>query len=177
MKNKYFIIPLLIFILTGCGKKELVCLNGYTLNEKEETCERRVEEQAKQNYYCEGKDSLLDGNQCRIVEKVPAVEIKSCENGYHLDNGRCIKDNTIYNNSKCDNRNTYSEMLDNCFIIKDPNTVFSCNEGQLEGSYCSKVTYEKAKIEFICEDHNYKLEGDKCVYFITMKAKDNKADY
>ena len=177
MKNKYFIIPLLLLTITGCGKKELVCLNGYTLNEKDETCERTVEKDAKSVYHCEGSNETLDGNQCRKVEMTEATASLKCRDGYEFFDGMCIREGTVNDFKKCNSDSTYSSQLDECFSKIEPITTYSCEVGQLEGSTCASITYQKADIEYVCEEANYKLQGNKCYYTMVTKAKDSKADY
>ena len=174
MKTKYYVIPLLLLLLTGCGKKELVCLNGYTLNEQDSTCERTIIADAKSVYHCEGANETLDGQQCRKVILTPADATLMCNDGYIFSDGLCSKLNTIYNFAKCGTDSTYDSNEDKCYVRVEPTTSYYCASGQLEGSNCATITYEKAEIEYVCDEENYKLQGDKCYYVIVTDAKETK---
>lgn len=177
MKNKFiFLIPLIMFFVTGCGEEEWMCLNGYVLDEATKTCSRTVEKPATLNYYCDGQNEKVEGKQCKKTITHQATPSKVCNPGFSMEGGLCVKDGTIANIIQCGANRTYNESNGECYDKISAVTIYKCDVGDLEGSTCVQISYSDAKTEYVCDDNKYTAKGDTCYYTITMEAKNTKED-
>ncbi len=146
--KRIVILCVCILFLCSCGKKEM-------------------------EFYCD--EGILEGSRCKIVNSVEAQftcqegfnlneETKKCENvisvdasydivcdeGFYLENGKCISENNLsYNNGICPG-DIYNGM---CKEIRYRYKAYHCLYGELnnETSKCDFVD-ERNPTEAICEE-------------------------
>lgn len=190
----------------------VICDEGYELYNN--SCRKLLETKpANENFSCDNGYTLnKKNNNCEKIEKIDANTFFSCSDGYSLDNNKCsgitsINANKSYdcktiggtlNGDKCNQTvadtkalycekyicaiGSYDASIDKCVSYSPYANIpsyhnkicaqYTCLRGTFKNSMCYLEVSTNANITYSC-DEGYTLQNNKCIKNITIEPKIN----